>query len=163
MSLLYPLLFPKRAQRMWGPAPSGSRSGFFVQSQGVRGREMQNPVEAFDEVAVDFLGDHYWLFFNDDPTRPSEEWAGPTEDVGELMRNKRRDICAERFKFSHAQSANASDKSFTGDGITKTQIKTKKIDWTAVTAPPEDAKKRRESAGQRGSSACVCECRGCNH
>jgi GNAT superfamily N-acetyltransferase len=47
---------------------------------------MNDPVAAFDEVAVDFLGDHYWLFFNDDPTRPSEEWAGPTEDVGELIR-----------------------------------------------------------------------------
>ena len=87
MSLLYPLLFPKRAQRMWGSTPSGSRSGFSVRSQGVRGREMQNPVEAFDEVAVDFLGDHYWLFFDDESTvRPSEEWAGPTEDVGQLIR-----------------------------------------------------------------------------
>ena len=86
LSLLFPLLFPKRAQRMWGPAPSGSRSGFFVRSPSVRGREMNDPVAAFDEVAVDFLGDHYWLFFNDDPTRPSEEWAGPTEDVGELIR-----------------------------------------------------------------------------
>lgn len=86
LSLLFPLLFPKRAQRMWGPAPSGSRSGFFVRSPSVRGREMDDPVAAFDEVAVDFLGDHYWLFFNDDPTRPSEEWAGPTEDVGELIR-----------------------------------------------------------------------------
>ena len=83
MSLLYPLLFPKRAQRMWGPVPSGSRSGFFVQSQGVRGREMQNPISAFDEIAVDFLGDHYWSFFDDEST--DQPWAGPAEDVNKLI------------------------------------------------------------------------------
>ena len=66
-------------------AQIGSRGGFFVRSQAVRGQEEDDPVTAFDEIAVEFLGDHYWLFFNDDPTRPSEVWAGPTEDVGELI------------------------------------------------------------------------------
>jgi hypothetical protein len=70
--------------------------------------------------------------------------------------------CAARRR-ACAHPANAGNKRFTGDRVAKTQKKTKKIDWTAVTAPPEDAKIRRESAGQRGSSACVCECRGCSH
>jgi hypothetical protein len=68
---------------MWGRAPGGSRSGFFVRSQAVRGQEEDDPVTAFDEIAVEFLGDHYWDFFDvaiDDATSPSELKAN-AEDV----------------------------------------------------------------------------------
>jgi GNAT superfamily N-acetyltransferase len=44
---------------------------------------MQNPISAFDEIAVDFLGDHYWSFFDDEST--DQPWAGPAEDVNKLI------------------------------------------------------------------------------
>jgi len=64
-------------------AQIGSRGGFFVRSQAVRGQEEDDPVTAFDEIAVEFLGDHYWAFFDvaiDDATSPSELKAN-AEDV----------------------------------------------------------------------------------
>lgn len=57
-------------------AQVGSRGGFFIRSQAVGGREIADPVHAFNEISVEFLGDHYWSFFDtDDYMEPNENSA----------------------------------------------------------------------------------------
>ena len=66
--------------------------------------------------------------------------------------------CAARRQ-ARAHPANAGNKRFTGDRVAETQRKTNMIDWTAGTAPPDDAKIRRKfGGGVRDSGAAARAC-----
>ncbi len=88
MSLLYIACLPRRAERLWGSrsTPSGSRSQRFHIRDGIVFGFSTNRVAAFEEVAVEFLGAHYYSFFGLDESKEGVEKAAE-ELIGERWDN----------------------------------------------------------------------------
>lgn len=89
MSLLYIACLPRRAARLWGKPASagGSRNQKLYISDGIVSGFSTSRTEAFESIAVDFLGAHYYSFFGFD------EWkVGVEGEAEELIRERWDDL-----------------------------------------------------------------------
>jgi GNAT superfamily N-acetyltransferase len=78
MSLLYVLCLPRRAERLWGTqaTAAGSANQRFYIDDGVTKGFATHRTYAFAEISLDFLGAHYYPFFDlDDSSENVEEAA----------------------------------------------------------------------------------------
>ena len=82
MSLLYIACLPRRAARLWRKPASagGSRNQKLYISDGIVTGFSTSRTEAFESIAVEFLGEHYYPFFGFDESK-----EGVEEEAEELI------------------------------------------------------------------------------
>jgi GNAT superfamily N-acetyltransferase len=82
MSLLYIACLPRRAARLWGKPTSagGSRNQKLYIRDGIVSGFSTSRTEAFESIAVEFLGEHYYPFFGFDESK-----VGVEEEAEELI------------------------------------------------------------------------------